>query len=232
MLAAGIAHAVVDVDPAPAEGPGLEIAVGTPTEIAALGLLKAGQAAAPGVSLLLPESMDLVQSRITILVSGATEAEIDRGLASLDAQIRAGVPAGTPAGLRALANLKGHMIEPGTPVTFRDLGVSSEDFNGRLYRAAMQIRMPYDYLSADYDKAELRARRGLRAGPRRQEPAHRARQRGDRLGAAAAAPAGRDPAAGGKSRSRSGRCIRASTASSSRRTSPRPPTKAATRSPR
>ena len=156
VLAAGIAHAVVDVDPAPAEGPGLEIAVGTAAEIAALGLLKAGQAATPGVSLLLPESMDLVQSRITILVSGATEAEIDRGLASLDAQIRAGVPAGTPAGLRALANLKGHVIEPGTPVTFRDLGVNSEDFNGRLYRAAMQIRMPYDYLSADYDKAALR----------------------------------------------------------------------------
>ena len=138
--------------------------MGTPADVQALGVLQPGQSADAGVSLLLPTDLDLINSRVTLLAVGSTEAEIDRAIASLDAQLRAGKPKGTEAGLRALANVRGRIIKPGESATFRELGVRSEDFNGRFYRSAFSVRMPSDFLAADYDKAILRMEAGYAPG--------------------------------------------------------------------
>lgn len=163
-LAGSVNHAVVDVDAAAAEGPGIDVAIGTPGEIAALDILKPGQAPATGVSLLLPDDMDLINGRATLLVVGGNETELDRALTSLETQIRSRKRDGSPAGLRALANLRGREVEPGSEVSFEELGLRSEEFNGRVYRAAFAVRMPYDFLSADYAKAAIRLSAGYAPG--------------------------------------------------------------------
>ncbi|MGH6925465.1 MAG: cellulose biosynthesis cyclic di-GMP-binding regulatory protein BcsB [Propylenella sp.] len=163
-IAAAARHTIVDLDAAPAEGAGIDVAVGTPNEVAALGILKPGQTPAAGISLLLPDDMDLLHGRVTLLVVGGNEAELDRALAGLDRQIKAIKREGSAAGLRALANMGGRKVEPGSEVRFEELGLRSQEFNGRVYRSAFDIRVPYDFLSADYAKAAIRLSAGYAPG--------------------------------------------------------------------
>jgi hypothetical protein len=163
-IAAAARHTIVELDAAPAEGSGIDVAVGTANEVAALGILKPGQTPAAGISLLLPDDMDLIDGRVTLLVVGGNEAELDRALAGLDRQIKAIKREGSPAGLRALANMGGRKVEPGSEVRFEELGLRSQEFNGRVYRAAFDVRVPYDFLSADYAKAAIRLSAGYAPG--------------------------------------------------------------------
>jgi hypothetical protein len=163
-IAAVAQHTIVDVNSISAEGPGIDVAVGTPGEIAALGILKPGQTPVAGVSLLLPNDMDLIDGRVTLLVVGGNEGEIDQALATLDRQVGAIARVGSPAGLRALANIGGRRAQPGSEVSLQELGFRSEEFNGRVYRAGFDIRLPADFLSADYAKAAIRLTAGYAPG--------------------------------------------------------------------
>ena len=61
----------------------------------------------------------------------------------------------TAAGERALVNSGGFRAAGDSRIVLRDLGVDSEDFSGRMYRAGFDIVLPPDFYPADYDKLSL-----------------------------------------------------------------------------
>ncbi len=151
-------HPVVTVVDAPMEAPGVDVVVGTVDELKGAGLsdylgddqptaLRAG--ATPGHSVL--------------IVAAVGIPELD---AAIDALLKpaADRPAGTPAGLRALAIAGGKPVEGGVSLTLRDLGVASQEFSGRLFRAGFDLLMPPDFYAADYAKITLRIDAGYVGG--------------------------------------------------------------------
>jgi hypothetical protein len=99
--------------------------------------------------------------RASIVVTGATSEQVDEAIRRLGV---APTPKGSPQGLRAAAAFPGYRLDGGQRVKLRDLGVVSEEFTGRLYRAAFNIIMPPDFYPADYGRALLRLAGGYAAG--------------------------------------------------------------------
>ena len=91
--------------------------------------------------------------RTTIVATGAHR----RGSHRSAAAVRASPPAARARreGLRAAAAFPGYRLGGGQRVRLRDLGVSSQEFSGRLFRAAFNLILPPDFYSADYGKATL-----------------------------------------------------------------------------
>lgn len=101
------------------------------------------------------------ERRTTIIITGATPAQVDDALKLF---IVAKTPKGAPAGLRAAAAFPGYRLEGGQRVKLRDLGLVSEEFTGRLFRAAFNIIMPSDFYPADYGRAAVRVAGGYAPG--------------------------------------------------------------------
>ena len=55
-------------------------------------------------------------------------------------------------------------MEGGSALTLRDLGVSSQEFSGRLFRTGFDLLMPPDFYAADYGKMTLHIDAGYAAG--------------------------------------------------------------------
>jgi hypothetical protein len=70
----------------------------------------------------------------------------------------------TPAAGLVLKSLNGYPITGSQRVTFHDLGLKSEEFNGRLYRASFDLLLPPDFYPADYDKLTVSLSVGYAAG--------------------------------------------------------------------
>ncbi len=146
----GFARPEVDVVEAVADKPGLYVAVGDSAWFTRNGL-KGFAASGPGVAF---GGAD-VPGRTVIAISGEGPKEIAGALASL-------LPAGwdqarhaTPAAERALANAGGFRAAGDSRIILRDLGVDSEDFTGRMFRAGFDLVLPPDFYPADYDKMTL-----------------------------------------------------------------------------
>lgn len=90
--------------------------------------------------------------RATIVATGRTDEEVAEALQQLRV---ADNSKGTPEGLRAAAAFPGYRLGGGERVRLRDLGVASQEFSGRLFRAAFNLILPPDFYSADYGKATL-----------------------------------------------------------------------------
>src|SRR5690606_26490065 len=90
--------------------------------------------------------------RATIVVTGENETDIAQALTRLNmaTQLR-----GSTAGLRSARALPGYRIEGVQRVKLRDLGLASQEFSGRLFRAEFNLIMPPDFYAADYGKATL-----------------------------------------------------------------------------
>ena len=153
-------HPVVEVVGAPVEKPGLDIVVGTTDDIKAANLtdvlpdedqlvvLRAGQT--PGHSIL--------------VLSGQSSADVDAAMASLLPAPGTDPSVGTPAGLKAVSLMGGRPVEGGSVLSLRDLGVSSQEFSGRLFRAGFDLLMPPDFYAADYGKMTLLIDAGYASG--------------------------------------------------------------------
>lgn len=149
---------VVDVGPDLAAGAGLNVAVGTYNtfaNIAGIGTLRPQ----PGgqITLLAGSST----SSPTLIVAGNNRAEIDLALQRL-AVIRH--VKGTVEGLRALHAFPGYAVDGGTTVKLRDLGVISQQFNGRMFRTTFSIIMPSDFYPADTAQVNLDLNGGYAPG--------------------------------------------------------------------
>jgi hypothetical protein len=149
---------VVDVGPLADGEYGINLVVGTHAEI--LKLFEPGTintAASSGLEIL-PATP---ARRTTIVVTGATEKNVADalGLFVPSTEMR-----GTPAGLRGAAAFPGYRLAGAQRVKLHDLGVVSQEFNGRLFRLAFNIILPPDYFSADYGKATIRLAGAYAAG--------------------------------------------------------------------
>ena len=90
--------------------------------------------------------------RATIVATGRTDEEATEALQ----QFRVAASSkGTPEGLRAAAAFPGYRLGGGQKVRLRELGVASQEFSGRLFRAAFNLILPPDFYSADYGKATV-----------------------------------------------------------------------------
>ncbi|MCB1542500.1 MAG: cellulose biosynthesis cyclic di-GMP-binding regulatory protein BcsB, partial [Rhodoblastus sp.] len=138
---------VVDIGPLADGEYGVNLVVGPASDVASLvDLRAAGPISGPRV-LVIPANPRL---RTTIVVTGTTDAQVSEALAEFDASQK---QIGAPAGLRAAAAFPGLHIVGGQRVKLRDLGVASEEFSGRLFRAAFNVILPPDFYPADYGKA-------------------------------------------------------------------------------
>ncbi|MFV0280409.1 MAG: cellulose biosynthesis cyclic di-GMP-binding regulatory protein BcsB [Rhodoblastus sp.] len=138
---------VVDIGPLADGEYGVNLVVGTTSDVAAiLDMHGFGPISGPRV-LVIPASDKL---RTTIVVTGVTDAQVNEALAEFDASQH---KVGAPAGLRAAAAFPGLHVQGGQRVKLRDLGVASEEFSGRLFRAAFNVILPPDFYPADYGKA-------------------------------------------------------------------------------
>jgi hypothetical protein len=71
---------------------------------------------------------------------------------------------GTDSGLLARAGLGGLPIEDGARLRLADLGATTAEFSGRLYRTTADLRLPPDFYAADYAKVQLRLAGGHAGG--------------------------------------------------------------------
>ena len=90
--------------------------------------------------------------RATVVATGRTDEEATEALQ----QFRVAASSkGSPEGLRAAAAFPGYRLGGGQKVRLRELGVASQEFSGRLFRAAFNLILPPDFYSADYGKATV-----------------------------------------------------------------------------
>ncbi|WP_230533050.1 cellulose biosynthesis cyclic di-GMP-binding regulatory protein BcsB [Microvirga roseola] len=141
---------VVEIDPDQAMDAGLDVVIGTlPVVERALGIRIPGSG---------PQSIlihDQQSGRVTLVVTGATETEIDAALEALTREASGAALHGSAAGLRALKNVNGRLFGGGETVNLAELGLESEPFRGRLYRQTFRLQLPSDLLVADYDRLTL-----------------------------------------------------------------------------
>ncbi|PWB95534.1 cellulose biosynthesis cyclic di-GMP-binding regulatory protein BcsB [Methylosinus sporium] len=157
-LAGRFEQPVVDAGPAAGGRYGVNLFVGAAAEFAGrVDLSRAGPIDEPR-AFVLPAAPG---RRAGIVVTGATSAQVDEAIRRL---LVSAAPKGSPQGLRASAAFPGYRLDGGRKVKLRDLGVASEEFTGRLYRAAFNIVMPPDFYAADYGNALLRLAGGYAAG--------------------------------------------------------------------
>ena len=93
--------------------------------------------------------------RVVVVAVGDTQKEtadaIDGLLPAREAQERAE----SPPAARALASQFGYPVRGAARVPLSELGVRTEEFSGRLFRASFDITLPGDFYPADYDKLTL-----------------------------------------------------------------------------
>ncbi|MDB5571611.1 MAG: cellulose synthase regulator protein [Hyphomicrobiales bacterium] len=157
-LAGRFAQPVVDFGAMANGDYGLNLAIGPISDIASqIEPVAIGPVTGPRV-VIVPASGG---RRTTIVATGRNADEVEAALQqfTLEAANR-----GSPEGLRAAAAFPGFRMMGGERVKLRDLGLVSQEFSGRLFRAAFNVILPPDFYSADYGKAELDVAGGYAPG--------------------------------------------------------------------
>ncbi len=147
----------VDFGPFADDPHGLNLVVGTREALRAL----APVGAASGISGPLARLVRLADSpRPTLLISGSDDAEVEAAIA----QVGAYAPEGTPAGLLAAASYPGLPTAGGARLHLSDFGVGAQEFSGRFLRRGFDLKLPADFLSADYAHGTFDLAGGYAAG--------------------------------------------------------------------
>ncbi|NLH80953.1 MAG: cellulose biosynthesis cyclic di-GMP-binding regulatory protein BcsB, partial [Phyllobacteriaceae bacterium] len=153
-LAAGWLDPVVQVTRAPTAGPGVDVLIGAQA-----------RAAVPSTAGLAPDVVALVDdpdpTRLTLAVPDDAAA-LDRVIEQFAAVARD--PSGSPDGRAARLALGGVAVSGGERHTFAELGAGSSQFAGRLFRTAVDLRLPADFYAADYAKVDLKLSGGYAPG--------------------------------------------------------------------
>jgi len=133
----------------PGSQPGIQIFVGTSTE------LRAQNIAAPTVTGASVHVEGRASGTVRLYVSGDTAADVATAVTRLSSEGIDRAEEGTPEGLQALKALRGVRMAGDSELTFADLGLSTQEFNGRLFRTSFTIVLPPDFYPADNGKATL-----------------------------------------------------------------------------
>jgi hypothetical protein len=153
-LAGGFLDPIVTVERAPGKGPGLDLLIGTRARAGV-----AAAAALPADVVALIDDPD--PARMTLVVPEEAAA-LDHVVAEFEKA--AADPAGSEAGRRARTALGGTPIREGERRRFSELGATSTEFTGRLFRTAFDLRLPPDFHGGDYAKVALKLAGGYAPG--------------------------------------------------------------------
>jgi hypothetical protein len=158
-IRAGIVRPNVEIVDAIDDRPGIWVLAGLRTDLQARGFGR-----------LLPDRDEPAiagtdaPGRVIVVAAGSDAAATQQAIAAL---LPTSPPtdraASTDTG-RALAGLNAHPVSGDMSVSLHDLGVQTEEFNGRLFRASVDILLPPDFYPADYDKLHLSISAGYSAG--------------------------------------------------------------------
>lgn len=97
----------------------------------------------------------------TLIVSGRNREEVAEAIRNLAA---VGESSGTRASETTVNLTRGYRVFGGERVTLDDLAVTTREFNGRLFRTVLELRLPADFIPADYGKVTLHLAGGYAAG--------------------------------------------------------------------
>ncbi|TXM67586.1 cellulose biosynthesis cyclic di-GMP-binding regulatory protein BcsB [Methylobacterium sp. WL69] len=127
---------------------GVTLVVGTVEELRGVeGIAELGAVTGPKLALL----PDRGERAPTLVVTGASDGDVAEAIQTLS-RVR---PAEDP-GTEDLAKLnRGYEVQGGETLSLDAVGVASQEFNGRLLRTRFELRMPADFIPADYGKVML-----------------------------------------------------------------------------
>ncbi len=154
-IAGGFLDPVVTLTRALDKAPGIDLLIGT----AARSLLEGHPQIAPGTVALFD---DPDPGRLVVALpddAAALDRVIDQFLDETGPSA-----AGSEAGLAARAALGGLAVESGAHLHLADFGATSTEFSGRLFRTALDLRLPADLYAADYAKVIIRLAGGYAPG--------------------------------------------------------------------
>ena len=142
----------VEIAQTPGTGPGIDVVVATRQTIAADPALRAAIGSEqPPIAVLNGNG----KGRAMLVLSGRSAEELNQVITEFARTARRAAATGTEPGRLARIALQGVPVTENSRIALRDLGVRAEEFDGRLYRTAFDIRMPADFYPADYGKAAL-----------------------------------------------------------------------------
>ena len=133
----------------PANPYGVNLALGTRAALSQLPRFSGMLESEGPLVKLIPAS---VVGRPTLLITGSTDAEVDRAIASLGLMPPT---EGSPAGLLAAANYPALKAGDHETLKLRTFGVDSQDFTGRFFRKSINVELPADILASDYGRTDL-----------------------------------------------------------------------------
>ena len=140
---AGLLRPVVDVGPEVGQGAGLDLVLveagAAETLVRDLRVLDREN----GVTI----ARDPTTNRLVVVLSGADDAEIDEQIANLEAA--------TPKTRPSPGGADGVAIPSGGRMTFAELGLATDNFEGRRFLSSANVTLPSDFFSADNDRARL-----------------------------------------------------------------------------
>lgn len=157
-IRAGLARPQVEIARALDSRPGLWLVAGLNADLRAEGQERL-IGAAPGARLTTDD-----RGRVIVVVSGDSQADFDAAVAELLPSSGSDAEVATASASRARANAGGYPVVGGTRTRLSDLGLQTEEFNGRLLRAGFDIQLPPDFYPADYDKLTISLSAGYSAG--------------------------------------------------------------------
>ena len=149
-IAAGFDRPKVEFASSAGDGEGIDVVVGPQHSITEM-------LSARGITAALRQGINVVRDpggRIVLAVIGEDAADLDRQIDTLGSYASQATT-GAPAGIAALAQLRGTPLDAGQKVSFSSLGFDDRTFSGRLFKQSMQFRMPADFYPADYARAGI-----------------------------------------------------------------------------
>ena len=102
--------------------------------------------------------------RVVVVAIGDDQKQAAEAIDGVLPARMAGERAESPPAARALASQFGYPVRGALRVPLSELGVRTEEFGGRLFRAAFDITLPGDFYPADYDKLTLSLTAGYSSG--------------------------------------------------------------------
>jgi hypothetical protein len=140
-------HPAVEFAATPGTGPGIDLFIGTKSELAPL-LGNAKILASSDHAIV--DAGDKGDDRRRLILTGMDADDVELRVKEFVAFALNDRPVGTPEGLNALTNLKGRMLMPGDKVSLKDLGYAGQPFSGRFEVSQLNFSMPADFYPGDY----------------------------------------------------------------------------------
>ncbi|MEM9731870.1 MAG: cellulose biosynthesis cyclic di-GMP-binding regulatory protein BcsB [Pseudomonadota bacterium] len=159
-------HPEVEVADSVGRGPGLDVFAGSLSDLHKLAPAYAKAVQQNKALQILSRDGD-ERVALILLTDAADAADMGAFKARLADLFPQRPARGSAQGLAIIENQRSTRVSEGYRLPFSAVGLQSEKFDGRLYRKSFAVNLPSDYLSADYNQAEINLAMGYAAGLKR-----------------------------------------------------------------